>query len=156
MPELFEGELTLTLSTGVLVIGSGCGGSSFTHSLARNLSSSAHFAAILSSWPDNRVSEILVIEKAQPTTSLPQTEQDSYRTMYEENMAVSSEDGSMTYVAGSTWGGGSRVNWSACLQTDRVVREEWTKMMVGTSKKGKERDPHGRMFLGKEWQDCMD
>jgi hypothetical protein len=47
------------------------------------------------------------------------------------------------------------VNWSACLQTDRKVREEWTRNLLLGTKRGT-KDPHGSLFLGREWQECMD
>lgn len=38
---------------------------------------------------------------------------------------IESEDGSITVTAGSTFGGGGTVNWSASLQTQHFVRKEW-------------------------------
>lgn len=155
----FQGESLKTLRTQTLVIGSGSGGSSFVNS----------FANRLSSHPDlikgGQTHEILVLDKG--STYLPHpagkslgtTEAQGLDGLYEGGGVVASEESAISIIAGSTWGGGSRVNWSACLQTDRKVREEWTKGLlddVGKRKKGGAKDPHGRLFLGKEWQECMD
>jgi hypothetical protein len=153
----FQGEQVQELTTGVLVIGSGSGASSFTHSLVRNLKSQ-NWQSLISS-PSN-VSDVLLLEKGSKRTPHPNgtpltgDENEAFDSMMENGGVLISDEGAIQVVAGSTWGGGSRVNWSACLQTDRIVREEWTKHIMNDM--GKTGDPHGRMFLGREWQDCME
>lgn len=134
----FEGELAREISTGLLVVGSGSGGSAFTHSFMRNL-------------PQDCAGEdipVLVVDKGSKAGA--QGELSAFETMYEGGGILASDESAISVVAGSTWGGGSRINWSACLQTDRMVREEWTRRIV------QDKDPHGRIFLGREWQECME
>jgi hypothetical protein len=132
------------LKAGVLVIGSGSGASAFINSLLRNLHPKPHFSA-------DRTCDILIIEKGY--TTRPQPEDEAITQLWEGGGICSSDEG-VSILAGSTWGGGSAINWSACLQTDRKVREEWTRGIMDDL--GKDTDPHGKMFLGGEWQDCME
>lgn len=153
----YAGEQVLELSTGVLIIGSGSGATAFTHSLVRNLKNQ-NWQSLISS-PEN-VSDVLLLEKGTKKSphpgGVPMTgdENEAFNNMVEGGGVLSSDEGAISVFAGSTWGGGSRVNWSACLQTDRIVREEWTKHIMQDM--GKAGDPHGRMFLSREWQDCME
>ena len=43
---------------------------------------------------------------------------------------VSSEDGSISILAGSTLGGGTIVNYMNCIRTPQHIREEWAAMGV--------------------------
>lgn len=141
-----ESEQVKELTTGILVLGSGSGASAFVSSVARNLNPQT-----ITSFPANRSSDILILEKG--STSNHQSENGAINQLWEGGGIFSSDEG-VSILAGSTWGGGSRINWSACLQTDRKVRDEWTReVMKGL---GKEGDPHGQMFLGEEWQECME
>ncbi|EEP78097.1 conserved hypothetical protein [Uncinocarpus reesii 1704] len=47
--------------------------------------------------------------------------------MFANGGAEISDDGSISVLSGSTWGGGGTVNWSASLQTQSFVRQEWAK-----------------------------
>lgn len=58
------------------------------------------------------------------TTLLPLTSQEgeTFRSMYEQGGILASEDASITVLAGSTLGGGTRVNWCASFKTPAHVR----------------------------------
>ncbi|KMU82219.1 long chain fatty alcohol oxidase [Coccidioides immitis H538.4] len=47
--------------------------------------------------------------------------------LYANGGAEISDDGSISVLSGSTWGGGGTINWSASLQTQSYVRKEWAK-----------------------------
>ena len=158
VPVSYDGKPALEVTVGVLVIGSGSGATAFTHALIRDLTAVGDWKKVLRETPTT--SDVLVVEKSSirfphPTgTPLTSSEDEAFDSMLEGGGVVTTDESAVTILAGSTWGGGSRINWSACLQTDRLVREEWTRhVMKDVGKKG---DPHGRMFLGKEWQDCME
>jgi len=154
----FDGRPALELAVGVLVVGSGSGASAFTGSLVRNLTANGDWKAVMRDT--STISDILVVEKSSirsphpAGTPLTGSEDEAFDSMLEGGGVVTTDESAVTILAGSTWGGGSRINWSACLQTDRFVRDEWTKHVMKDL--GKTGDPHGRMFLGKEWQDCME
>jgi len=98
-----------TIETDVVVVGSGCGGAVTAKNLAE--------AGL----------RVLVVEKSYSYTSksFPMTANDGYISMFENAGAIVSDDGSMVILAGSTWGGGGTINWSASLQTQAYVRQEW-------------------------------
>jgi hypothetical protein len=45
--------------------------------------------------------------------------------LYERGCLLTTEDGAMAVLAGSCFGGGTVVNWSASLRTPMYVRQEW-------------------------------
>jgi hypothetical protein len=98
-----------TITTDVVVIGSGCGGAV----AAKNLAESGY--------------RVLVVEKSYSYTSdtFPMLPNEGFVNMFEGGGTVLSDDGSVAILAGSTWGGGGTVNWSAALQTQAYVRQEW-------------------------------
>lgn len=100
-PELVE--------TDVVVVGSGCGGGV----CAKNLAEAG-----------NRV---IVVEKAYhyPTEHLPMTEANAAVHLFMNGGMIQTDEGSAAIIAGQAFGGGGTVNWSASLQTQRFVREEW-------------------------------
>jgi hypothetical protein len=158
VPMSYDGKPALEVTVGVLIIGSGSGATAVTHALVRDLTAAGDWKTVLRGTPTT--TDVLVVEKSSirhphPTGSpLTGSENEAFGSMLEGGGVVTTDESAVTLLAGSTWGGGSRINWSACLQTDRLVREEWTRhVMKDVGKKG---DPHGRMFLGKEWQDCME
>ncbi|KAF8858647.1 hypothetical protein BDZ45DRAFT_802417 [Acephala macrosclerotiorum] len=99
------------IETDVVIVGSGCGGAV----CAKNLAEAGH--------------RVLVVDKSYYFTpsQLPMSEKDGGIHLYVDGGVVSSDDASMTVIAGSNWGGGGTVNWSASLQTQCFVRNEWSK-----------------------------
>jgi hypothetical protein len=71
------------------------------------------------------------------------SEEDSSVHMFEKAQFVPSDDGSISVAAGSTWGGGGTINWSASLQTQGYVRKEWA-------------DRGMKFFESAKFQDCLD
>jgi choline dehydrogenase-like flavoprotein len=70
---------------------------------------------------------VLVVEKSYsyPSNSFPMRPNEAFVNMFESGGAIFSDDSSMAVLAGSTWGGGGTVNWSASLQTQGYVRQQW-------------------------------
>ncbi|KAK9711515.1 hypothetical protein K7432_007775 [Basidiobolus ranarum] len=101
----------VTLEYDVVVIGTGAGGGVVAGRLA---------SAGL---------KVLVLEKGgfYNMDQLPLTEAESYHHLYEGNGSIISEDSGASFIAGSTFGGGTFVNWSASLAPPHSVREEWSR-----------------------------
>lgn len=120
VPEIIE--------TDVVVVGSGCGGGV----CAKNLAEAGH--------------KVIVLDKSYyyPPSQLPMSEKDAGIHLYLDGGIISSDDGSMSVIAGSSWGGGGTINWSASLQPQSFVRDEWS------------RDRKMPFFGTQEFQDCLD
>ncbi|KAJ5100094.1 hypothetical protein N7532_007095 [Penicillium argentinense] len=103
------GDKPETIETDVVIVGSGCGGAVTAKNLAE--------AGL----------KVLVVEKSYSYSSqhFPMPANEGYVSMFENAGSTMSDDGSMAILAGSTWGGGGTVNWSASLQTQAYVRQEW-------------------------------
>ena len=99
----------MTLQCDVVVVGSGSGGSVVTGVLA-----AAGF-------------RVIVLEKGShfPAGSLSLLEGPSCEQMYEKGGMLSSDDLGVVFLAGTTVGGGSTVNWAASLKTPDYVLREW-------------------------------
>lgn len=95
--------------TDVVIIGSGCGGGV----CAKNLAEAG-----------NRV---IVAEKAYhyPPEHLPMSESDAAVHLFMNGGVDLSDDNSIAVIAGQAFGGGGTINWSASLQTQQYVRQEW-------------------------------
>ncbi|GAA5893640.1 uncharacterized protein JCM6883_003589 [Sporobolomyces salmoneus] len=97
--------------TDMLVVGSGAGGGVVVSELAKK------------GW------QTIVVEKGQyvkPEDMLG-TPRDGFERMYESQGLMATEDGSMNVLAGSTFGGGTTVNWSCSLRPQHFLREQWAK-----------------------------
>ncbi|KAI9202823.1 GMC oxidoreductase-domain-containing protein [Polychytrium aggregatum] len=103
-------ENLVELEADVVIVGSGCGGGI----IAAQLAQAGH--------------RVVVLEKGSYVhpTKLSLVEGESLQQFCENAVLCQSEDGSITIVAGSTWGGGSRINWSASLVPPKHLLEEWS------------------------------
>ncbi|KAF2087050.1 long-chain fatty alcohol dehydrogenase [Saccharata proteae CBS 121410] len=108
------GDGVETIETDVVIVGSGCGASV----CAKNLAEAGH--------------RVIVAEKSYywPPEYLPMTEQQGWDQLFMNGgfimfLTTPADDTSVSIVAGQTFGGGGFVNWSASLQTQGFVREEW-------------------------------
>ena len=98
-----------TLEYDVVIVGSGAGG--------------GVAAAILSHSGYN----VLVLEKGPyvPPSEVTNLECQALDSMYEKHSLLTTNDGNIMILAGSTLGGGTTVNWACCLPLPDKVREEW-------------------------------
>ena len=103
------GEASEVIETDVVIIGSGCGGAV----CAKNLAEAGH--------------RVVVVERAYhfPPEHLPMTETEGAIHLFENGGAEFSDDSNIAVLSGRAWGGGGTVNWSASLQTQHYVRQEW-------------------------------
>ncbi|KAH0548525.1 hypothetical protein GP486_007931 [Trichoglossum hirsutum] len=125
--QLTAGDAPAELETDVVIVGSGCGGGV----AAKNFAEAGY--------------RVTVVEKAyyQSPAQFPMKELNAGYHMFENGQLLPSDDGSLSVVAGSTWGGGGTVNWSASLQTQGYVRKEWAEAGL-------------KSFETAEFQKCLD
>lgn len=73
--------------------------------------------------------KVLVIEKGHhyDQSELKFEQQDGYNNLYELSGGMLSEDSSIYVLAGSNFGGGTTISWSASMEPQYFVREEWAK-----------------------------
>lgn len=98
-----------TVSCDVVVVGSGAGGGVVAGVLAR----AGYKVIVLEKGGYNARSNLSLLEG--PTMD----------QMYESSGVVATHDMGIVLLAGSTVGGGSAVNWSACIRTPDHVISEW-------------------------------
>lgn len=120
-------ESPSTIETDVVIVGSGCGAGVCAKNLAE-----AGFS-------------VLIAEKGKyfPSTHYPMQRGDGAVHLMENGGSVVSDDGSTAILAGSCFGGGGTVNWSASLQTQHYVRQEWA-------------DQGLPFFTSGKYQKCLD
>jgi choline dehydrogenase-like flavoprotein len=99
------------LETDVVVVGSGCGGGV----CAKVLAEAGH--------------RVLVVDKGYyfPPAQLPMRTEAAEANLFENGGLISVDDGCMSVLAGSSWGGGGVVNWGVSMEPPQYVREEWAK-----------------------------
>jgi choline dehydrogenase-like flavoprotein len=99
------------VETDVVIVGSGCGGGVSAKVLAE-----AGY-------------RVVVVDKGYyfPPSQLPMQTVTADTNLYESGGVMGTDDGSLSIIAGSTWGGGGTVNWGVSLKTPDYVREEWAK-----------------------------
>ncbi|KAJ3116405.1 hypothetical protein HK100_001081 [Physocladia obscura] len=108
-------DLTVTendlveLTADVVIIGSGAGGGVVAAELAK--------AGL----------KVIVLEKGKyyAPADLSHEERESFNSLYENRGVLQSDNGSILILAGSTFGGGTYVNWSASLRPPQSLRNEW-------------------------------
>ncbi|KAL6253306.1 hypothetical protein RBB50_001029 [Rhinocladiella similis] len=116
-----------SLSTDVIIVGSGCG------------------AGVVASHLSRAGLKCLILEKSYhfPSTHFPMSAAEAGEHLMENGGMIAADDNNIVVLAGSTLGGGGTVNWSASLQPQYAVRKEWSDDGL----------PH---FLSPEFQDCLD
>ncbi|KAL9102395.1 MAG: hypothetical protein Q9163_002461 [Psora crenata] len=103
------GDAPESLETDVVIVGSGCGGGVCAKNLAE------------AGW------RVVVCEKSYHwgPEHLPMTAQDAQVHLFANGGVIKADDGEVACIAGQAFGGGGTVNWSASLQTQAFVRQEW-------------------------------
>ncbi|KAK4102424.1 long-chain fatty alcohol dehydrogenase [Parathielavia hyrcaniae] len=105
-------QAPVEVAADVVIVGSGCGAAVVANRLA------SEFGPAL---------RILVLEKGRhyDASHFPLSQTAGLSTLFDAGGAIESDDNSMTITAGSCFGGGGTVNWSASLRTQDFVRREW-------------------------------
>lgn len=102
-------EAEVVVDTDVLIVGSGAGG------------------GVAASYLSQRGLKCLVVDKGiylRPQ-DMRGNEDEGYTSLYEGEGILPTEDSTVNVLAGSTFGGGTTVNWSASLKPRHFVRRTW-------------------------------
>ncbi|CAO1617629.1 unnamed protein product [Parajaminaea phylloscopi] len=102
-------EADVVIDTEVLIVGSGSGG------------------GVAASYLSQRGLKTLVVDKGiylRPT-DMRGSEDEGYTSLYDGEGILPSNDSTVNVLAGSTFGGGTTVNWSASLKPRHYVRRTW-------------------------------
>ena len=88
---------------------------------------------------------VLVVDRGYyfPPSQLPMSQTGSSQHMFENGGALATDDGCMSLLAGSTWGGGGTINWSVALRPQDYVRKQWA-------------DEGLSLFGSEEYDECLD
>jgi choline dehydrogenase-like flavoprotein len=111
--EQIEGDAA-TLQADACVIGSGAGGAVIAAELARA----------------GRSVVVLEMGQYRNESDFKQLELPGFLELYLGGGLTSSEDGTMSILAGSTLGGGTVVNYMNCIRTPQPIRDEWAAMGI--------------------------
>ncbi|CAK9437244.1 uncharacterized protein LODBEIA_P16220 [Lodderomyces beijingensis] len=105
----FDGAELYLPDIDVLIVGSGAGAGVIAHTLA------------------NDGYKSLIVEKGKyfSPDEFVMSDGEGIENLYQGSGTVSTESQSLFILAGATFGGGTTVNWSACLTTPFKVRKEW-------------------------------
>ncbi|KAF2104595.1 long-chain fatty alcohol dehydrogenase [Rhizodiscina lignyota] len=103
------GDSVEMIETDVVIVGSGCGAGV----AAKNIAEAGH--------------KVIVVEQAYhwDAKHLPMTQQEASSHLFLNGASIIADDSNLSIAAGSVFGGGGTVNWSASLQTQGFVRREW-------------------------------
>lgn len=102
-------EAEVVIDTEVLIIGSGSGG------------------GVAASYLSQRGVKTLVVDKGiylRPS-DMRGSEDEGYTSLYDGEGIIPTEDSTVNILAGSTFGGGTTINWSASLKPRHFVRRTW-------------------------------
>lgn len=124
-----EKDEPAVITADAVIVGSGCGGG-----VAAKLLSEAGY-------------KVVVVDKGYyfPPSHLPMAAEAGQQLLYEGEGALQATNGATSLLAGSCWGGGGTVNWSASLELQDFVRREWAAGGEGLE-----------FFATQAFQDCID
>lgn len=126
--QLPPGDGVHEITTDVVIVGSGPGGSV----CAKNLAEAGH--------------KVLVVDKGYhfPPSSLPMPQDAALNYLFDNGGgAYVSEDASTALTSASCWGGGGTINWSVCFKPQDFVRQEWA-------------DGGLPLFTSRDFDECVD
>ena len=123
-----EKDQPIEIETDVVIVGSGCGAGV----CAKNIAEAGY--------------RVVVVDKSYhfDASSFPMAAGEALFNLIEGGATVGSDDGSIAVTAGACFGGGGTINWSASLQPQGFVRDEWANEL-GLD-----------FFQTQEFQNCLD